>query len=616
MQSSNIKRLAAASLISSSVFAATYIWYKSSEVRYSQNSDEKALAFAAKVVEDIQRRPASRLLWQNIDAGEALYNGEAIRTPSNGEVRIQFADSDRYIDLEADSLIVIKKSEGDIALDLMEGSLFVNAASSASGTEADGDKKLNLVLTADGSKVDLSKASASLSRGKNNKLDVQVLEGKAAVIDKSGNSKELQSGQSGAVDAKGITFNQEALQILSPPPAKTLYRAESSDGMIRFAWKGFPAQSQVTLWVGPSRKNLTAVQTTSVGNAQEIMHSLPIGKHFWKISAKDPQGQDIGESPIYRNEIMARLNPTVLFPQADLDLPIEQENYDLTFKWQKTPDTKFLQLEVWADAKATKPLLNKSFAVEDSFTIPQLPAGTYYWRLSGHYFDDSAPYVGKVEKFTLTPKAKIPVNIPVQWSQLPDNGIQYFIQEPSLNLEWSTPQPEAVSLWRLKVRPEGEPLDAAMTSEFKESRNQVRLNKPGRYIASIEAVDSNGRVIGTAPETVLESAPAPLLPPPQFNTNELVIKASNDGRTELVWSPIPGAKEYVMSIMRNGKELKQSRYPSNATSLKNLMPGEYEVRLQTVDEHGRLGEFGESKKIQVPETSGLKAPSLKKIKVN
>lgn len=616
MQSSNIKRLAAASLISSSVFAATYIWYKSSEVRYSQNSDEKALAFAAKVVEDIQRRPASRLLWQNIDAGEALYNGEAIRTPSNGEVRIQFADSDRYIDLEADSLIVIKKSEGDIALDLMEGSLFVNAASGATGSDVSGDKKLNLVLTADGSKVDLSKASASLSRGKNNKLDVQVLEGKASVTDKAGNAKELQSGQSGAVDAKGITFSQESLKILSPQPAKTLYRSENSDGVIRFAWTGFPAKSQVTLWVGPSRKNLVAVQTTSFENAQEILHTLPIGKHFWKISAKNDQGQEIGESPIYRNEVMARINPTVLFPQADLELPIEQDKYDLTFKWQKPADTKFLQLEVWADEKGTKPLLNKSFAAEEAYTIPQLPAGTYYWRLSGHYMDESSPYVGKVEKFTLTPLAKIPVTIPVQWGQIPENGIQYFIQEPSLNLEWSTPQPEAVSLWRLKVRPEGEPLETAITNEFKESRNQVRLSKPGRYIASIEAVDSNGRVIGAAPEQVIESAPAPLLPAPQFNTSELIIKASNDGRTDLGWSPIPGAKEYVMSIMRNGKEIKQSRYPSNTTSLKNLMPGEYEVRLQTVDEHGRLGSFGESKKIQVPETSGLKAPSLKKIKVN
>ncbi len=129
------KRLLAAALSSSSVFAVTWYWYQSSDQSHiiarkrkkKKKKKKKPLAYVGKVVEDIQRRPASRLLWQLVNTGEALYNGEAIRTSERGEVRIQFVDSDRYLDLEPESLIVIKKSEGEIALDLMEGSLFVNA---------------------------------------------------------------------------------------------------------------------------------------------------------------------------------------------------------------------------------------------------------------------------------------------------------------------------------------------------------------------------------------------------------------------------------------------------------------------------------------------------------
>ncbi|WP_374032330.1 hypothetical protein [Bdellovibrio bacteriovorus] len=103
------KRLLIAALSSSSVFAATWFWYQSTADTRSSNSNEKPLAYVGKVVEDIQRRPASRLLWQLVNSGEPLYNGEAIRTSERGEVRIQFVDSDRYLDLEPESLIVIKK---------------------------------------------------------------------------------------------------------------------------------------------------------------------------------------------------------------------------------------------------------------------------------------------------------------------------------------------------------------------------------------------------------------------------------------------------------------------------------------------------------------------------
>ena len=178
------KRLLFAAVISSSVFAATFLWYRSSENTNKHASDEKPLAYVGKVFEDIQRRPATRLLWQLVNTGEPLYNGEAIRTSEKGEVRIQFADSDRYLDLEPESLIVIKQSEGEIALDLMEGSLFVNAK--AGGAD---DKSPGLVLNSEGGKVDLSQASASLSKGKGNSLDVQVLEGKASLKSKDGIAK-------------------------------------------------------------------------------------------------------------------------------------------------------------------------------------------------------------------------------------------------------------------------------------------------------------------------------------------------------------------------------------------------------------------------------------------
>lgn len=613
MSDSNFKRLFTAAILSSSVFGATYYWYKHSEVRYSYSGDERALAYVGKVIEDIQRRPASRLLWQSVETGEALYNGEAIRTPSNGEVRIQFANSDRYIDLEADSLIVIKQSEGDIALDLMEGSLFVNAKTGSGEAET-----MGLVLNSGGSKVDLSNASATLSRGSNNKLDLQVLDGKASVKDKSGKSQELKSGDSGALGQEGLVFNQDSLKIQSPIPSKIIYRLPETSGSVRFQWSGFPQNSKVQLWTGSTRKSLQLSKTTSDLTANELEHNINLGKFYWKLVATNEQGKILGESPVYRNEILPRMTPAVIFPQADAKIPVTTDLFDLSFKWQKTDQTQSMTLEVWSDENLQQLVTEKNFTVEDNFTVPSLKEGSYYWRLNTRFIDDEKPFIGKVEKFTIYKQIlqKTKAQVDVAWGMDESENTQFFISEPQLNLKWNASKPEEVAQWRLKIIDEALGLDQQIVKQFDSNQSQLPVAKPGRYIASIEALDKEGDVIGSALPRKIEVSPLPLLPTPQFVNEGTNLQASNDGKMDLQWKETPGAKEYILSIFKNGKELRKSNYSKSSTSLKNLMPGEYEVQLQAVDIHGRPSEGSDTRKIIVPDKSGLKAPSLKKIKVN
>ncbi|WP_374032328.1 hypothetical protein [Bdellovibrio bacteriovorus] len=77
-----------------------------------------------------------------------------------------------------------------------------------------------------------------------------------------------------------------------------------------------------------------------------------------------------------------------------------------------------------------------------------------------------------------------------------------------------------------------------------------------------------------------------------------------------------GAKEYWLTIRKDGKELKRSKYMQNSTALKNLLPGEYEVELIAVDTYGRNSQAGPARKLLVPDKSNVRAPTLKKIKVN
>ncbi|WP_374078669.1 hypothetical protein [Bdellovibrio bacteriovorus] len=596
------KRLLIAALSSSSVFAVTWYWYQSTDHRISSHGNEKPLAYVGKVVEDIQRRPASRLLWQLVNTGEPLYNGEAIRTSERGEVRIQFVDSDRYLDLEPESLIVIKKSEGEIALDLMEGSLFVNAKAGGGDTNAPG-----LVLNSANGKVDLSQASASLSKGRGNSVDVQVLEGKASIKGSDGQSKDLTSGSE--------------IRIITPLPAKPIAMDAESLQPIPFQWQGFPANTQVSLWVGASRKQLKELVKVPL-NQSQTMASLPFGRHYWKLVATSTEGKVVAESPIYKTEVLARYAPTVVFPTADAEIPATTTPFDMTFKWQKGEDTRQTTLEVWSDANLKQKVTSKSFTKEESFVVPALKPGTYYWRMASYYLDSDKPVLGKVQKFAVKPadevKLEPPPLVPVQVNfTIPETQFtQYYVETPRVGLSWKVDKAEQVSTWRVKLLEENADPASAASLEVKDTKLTTPVTKPGRYIASIEALNKDGQVLGTTTSQTLTVAPLPLLQAPLFVPAEGPLQAAMDGRTQLEWMKVEGAKEYWLTIRKDGKQLKRTKYTVNSTALKNLLPGEYEVEISATDNYGRASEQGPVRKLLVPDKSNVKAPTLKKIKVN
>jgi hypothetical protein len=601
------KRLAWAALLSCACFAATLLWYKSTENDLSHRGGEAPLAQVGRVGDEVMKKPATRLLWQVVNTGDYLYNNESIRTSNRGEIRIQFEDG-RYIDLEPDSLVVLQKSKGEIALDLMEGSVFVNAKNGTGEGDSPG-----LVLNSNGNKVDLSGASASLSKGKGTGVDMQVLEGKATIKDKDGKSKEVTTGTTrmGSSDSLKI-------EVLSPVPQKPYYIDADATQPVAFKWKGFPAQYKVTLMAGPSRKELKEWAVTESAGLSELQAKFAMGKYFWKLVGHDPVTNEVkGESPVYKTEFMVRYAPTSIFPVIDAELPSDKFPSSVTFKWQKGDEAEKVTLEVASDKLLKTKLANKTFTTDESFKLDNLKEGDYFWRLSAYYPDSDKPITGKIQKFSLVKlQHKDPVRI--AWTLSDENLKQYFIEKPLLHLTWKPENRlEEIAGFRIRLSDEESGADQALSFQSKEPQFKASIPKAGRYIASVEAYDKEGNTIGRSdPKTLMASA-MPLLSAPQIIPVDGVLKSQNDGRSEIKWQALDGAKEYEMVVTsKDGKELAKKRYQGTGTSLKNLLPGEYVIKLMAVDQFGRIGQEGTPRTLVVPNQSDIHAPKMKKIKVN
>ncbi|MFN8847107.1 MAG: FecR domain-containing protein [Bdellovibrionales bacterium] len=607
---SHIKRLLLAAGLSGLGVAATFIWYRSTDSA-NLSTLEAPLAQVGNVSEEVLRRPPTRLLWHSVNTGDPLFNGEAIRTSANGEVRIQFEDG-RYIDLEADSLIVLTKAQGEISLDLMEGSLFVNAKSSDQSIE-----KSNLVLNSAQGKVDLSQASATLSKTEGQKLNLQVLEGSAKIKSTTGETQELQQGKTGTLGSTGIQFDSTQLEIISPLPNKSIFVDPSKRPDVAFRWKGFPAGWKVTLLLGSNRKQMKMISETLPGLTQSLT-PVPIGRHYWKLRAINPENPSQSvDSQIYRLDVQARQTPNPIFPAPLAQLEFENVPTDIKLQWEKSEEIQKTIVEVATDPQLKNKVKVQTLESGNEFLLSGLSPQDYYWRLSTFYSNDTQPWSGPIYKFSVLKKAEVPVvTVNVAWENTALQ--QYFIDNPNLKLAWTAGEKsKEVAQWKVTWKNTSDPGLEPGRIETVEKSLSTPLTKPGRYLASVEAYDKKGRLMGASPGLEVQIQTQPLIPSPQLLPPDGPIKASSDGRGELTWSSIEGAKEYEVKVFnKDKKEIFSRKVQNTKTVLVNLMPGEYSVEIVSIDEFNRTSPSSGTRTLIVPDKSNLRAPALKKVKVN
>ncbi|MFN7454295.1 MAG: hypothetical protein ACK5RO_06505 [Pseudobdellovibrionaceae bacterium] len=598
----SLERLILAALLSAIVSFGTHYWYQSTKPDQSRSENEKPIAYVTQINEDVHRRPTTRLLWQLLDSGEALFPGEAIRTSSEGEVRIQFSGTDRFLDLESGSLIVISQGKkNEISLDLLDGSLFV--AQKEGSTQTDGPA---LTLKSEGRVVDLSNATAQLSKSPGKSLDVQVLKGSAKIEDPSGQTKEISAGQSSS-----------KFQILQPLLDEPYFVNPEAIENLGFEWKGIPEGSKVTLWTGKSRKSLTS--TSSSSETSKLDHRFIPGKYFWKLVAQDSSGTTVAESSIYRVEVIGQFAPQVLSPKENSDWLLTQNGPLVDFKWTTPEGLESALLEVGQEKDFKNPVHRKSYSPQQATTQLQLKEATYFYRISARYPGITKPIISKIYQFQV--KQDLPPPPPpvvIGWLTPPQAAPEFYIDSPTKNLAWVTEQKDQVTEWRLKIAETEELLksDQAESFELKESQKTATLKKPGRYIAMVEALDQNRKVIASSSFHNFEVQPKPILKAPRFVPFEGDFKADNNGKLDLSWETLTGVKEYWFQLLdATGKELQKARFKGTTTKLNNLLPGEYQIQIFAVDEHGRESAKGTPRKVIVPENSGIQAPKLKRIKV-
>jgi hypothetical protein len=183
---------------------------------------------------------------------------------------------------------------------------------------------------------------------------------------------------------------------------------------------------------------------------------------------------------------------------------------------------------------------------------------------------------------------------------------------------WDTEEKERVHKWKVHIAPEGTDLAKAEGTDAWQVKFEKPITKPGRYLAYVSAYDEENESIGSSDVRPFNIQPLPLLVAPKLMPDDgSEFLAKPDGSYTLHWNNINEASNYSI-LVKNNEDKVMGQFNSTQPILKlnSLMPGHYSVEVIAIDKYGRNGEISTKRLLQVPDKSEVKAPTLKKIKVN
>jgi hypothetical protein len=318
---------------------------------------------------------------------------------------------------------------------------------------------------------------------------------------------------------------------------------------------------------------------------------------------------ELNDPPLMVPTKVALKAPDLLEPKPETRFlyPL-RGSQSVAFSWVTVENVKTYHLYVENASGATfydGDLNNTKYVLEN------LEPGEYLW--SVYSVSESLQFSNSsvTRKFTIDDVPK------VEWVGDSQNQTFYYVTpKPSLKAEWtlSAKMSEKSPSFRVTIQSTNNTAQIFVTKNYSKV---INLAKDGVYEEKIELISETGAPLSGSSVKKINVLIYPLLPPPKFNAREPAsIQATRSGAIELGWVAVPKAQSYAVSIVDSKALLIREGHSRNSSySTKGLLPGDYFIKLASVDAYGRLGPYGLEKKIHVPDVSDVKGPTFKKFEI-
>ena len=482
---SRTERTILAAIISLTCFCFSFYWYKNGRKATGSVNRSKPIAYLEDSTAGVQRKPARRVIWQRIAAGDMLYAKEAIRTPSDSSAEITFIGSDTKIELEPDSVIVLEETSGDVALNFLKGNVFVAGGGGGGLKIKSGD-----------SVVEAGSGELNLSKGAGKDLELQVLKGNAK-LNANGKSIELKKNQIGKISGSGLEVEKDLLEIKHPISNSKVFVDFLKKEAVQIAWKKVSDDYDYELLAGNKKDRMQKMQSIEVAKTGDrLTASFKPGFVYWQLLAKPKkQGLKQLKSAVLKIKVVSIKPPAFVEPQQGQKLRLKPEKPVVELRWTDPMKMKDVQVQVWKVDKNGRAVegSEQTASVKDNRYVQAFKSGgDYSARVTGFLktgAEQFRPISSEVVNFKVSLSNKL--EPPVLKAPLAKQRIRFTrARESGLFLSWE-PVPGAKK-YRVKIKKPGKK-NNVVDQELVESVFDFKTFAPGEYVWSVASVGESGK---------------------------------------------------------------------------------------------------------------------------
>lgn len=312
----------------------------------SGSSTEEAVGFITYRYRVAQRRYASRVIWEDVEQKDRVFNQDSIRTDDRSEAIITLSDGAK-IEMDPQSMIVLIVRDKETIIETKEGSVLVRDAAGVQ-LKADIDGKATILrpegdvrFTLHGPFLEVQ-GSATREDGSRIKGTTQIRDQKA-------------------------TEMQNPFRMDAPEDNFRTFVTDSAE--ISFAWDGPPGQH--TLEISNDRNGRDVIRTEKTrGNASV---RLPEGIYYWRLKANDQT------SPVHKFRIIKKIGIETITPATGSFIRLSEAAPYVPLRWTDSRLAVRYRVRVSHKADLSEPLIEKDL-LRTGFSAP-LGAGKYYWKV-------------------------------------------------------------------------------------------------------------------------------------------------------------------------------------------------------------------------------------------
>lgn len=588
--SKTVKRILIAALCSTSGFAATITWYKLSENKELSINNSKPVARLVSTINEVQKKSVSKIIWEPINDNETLRIGEAIRTASNAEARIEFLSSSTVIDLEPDSAIVIEENDGKLSLDFLKGNILVKA--DIAGGQGDN----GITLKSGNKEIALGKSEFTLGKNKTGDLNVNVLQG---------NLKGLEG------------VNTDQIKILRPLPNEPIYINPAANELAQIQWKPLPMGYQVFVEAGITRSDLKPVPgVLGPGEKGSLTANIKMGKTFFRLVAKsqNPAQPDL-TSPVVRSTVLAKLPPVPLSPENESVVSINTTEPNLNLLWGNPAGFSRVIVEI-----ATTPDLKKIIKTEylenvTTYSFKPEKSGMYYWRVSGLLTGRKEVVSSPIQKFKLNVFDEIsPPEL-----ESPKNNDKFpteTLKDRGLIMSWKA-SPGA-QRYRITIEKSSSANDRnpatkekIFEDEGKTLQSSVKNLKPGTYKWTVTSIGAKNETSKPSEVRTFTVQSLPLLNWADGKISEEQYYITLKPSMTLKWEKgDPKATHWVVRIYKERSETNPltQKITNTGTDIQLPQDGQYVAEVEAYDDRENLLARSPKREMKIASAPLLPAP--------